>query len=54
MRIRWQRVVVLVLAVTVALMATRPQTPIGKFFHSMANLGPDHSDTERMLAACRT
>jgi len=49
MRVRWHNVFILMLAVVVALMAARPQTPIGIFLQSMAHLGPDHSDDQRAL-----
>lgn len=49
MRVRWHNVCILMLAVVVALMAARPQTPIGIFLRSMDHLGPGHSADQRAL-----
>lgn len=49
MRIRWYNVFVLMLALVVAVTALRPHSPLGIFLHSMANLGPGHSNDEQIL-----
>lgn len=50
MRIRWKNILLLLmLVVAVALMATRPQSPVGIFLRSMAHVGPAYSDDEQLL-----
>ena len=49
MRIRWNNVFILMLALVLAVMALRPHSPLGIFLHSMSSFGPGHSNDEQIL-----
>jgi hypothetical protein len=47
-RIRWNNLCILTLALIVAVMALRPHSPIGIFLHSLSTVGPGHSNDEQV------
>ena len=49
MRLRYLNIIIFILVIVMAVMATRPHSPMGIFFRSMAHVGEGYTDMERIL-----